>query len=157
MKKQFGLTLIELLVSLAAVAILISLAVPAFRTFTASNKQSARINQLTAAFALARSEAVTRNAPVELKASDDTDWANGWTLSDVSSGDEIKVGPDLASNVTATASDLSVIFNADGTTSLNADMTVTICDSTLTEGDHGMKITLIKTGRYSVEKNVTCP
>ena len=159
MKKQLGLTLIELMVALAAVAILMSLAVPAFKQFSASNKQSARINKLTGAFAIARSEAVTRNARMVLRASDNTSWANGWTLEEATSGDDIKVGPGLPDSVTLSlvSGPTSITFNSDGTTSLTGDLIIQLCDSTRPDGDHGMSITLIPSGRYSVAKGVACP
>ena len=159
MKKQLGLTLIELMVSLAAVAILMSLAVPAFKNFSASNKQSARINRLTGAFAIARSEAITRNARMELKATDNADWASGWTLSEVTTGTVVKEGPALpaAVNLSLITGPTSIIFNSDGTTTLNGDLTIKLCDSTQPSGPNGMTITVITTGRYSVTKGVSCP
>ena len=80
MKKQLGLTLIELMVSLAAVAVLIAIAVPSFKSFSTSGKKSAAVNSLTGAFAIARSEAVTRNARMTLAANGGEDGADIGTL-----------------------------------------------------------------------------
>lgn len=66
-----GVTLIELLVALAVAAILLTLGIPAFADFLAGSRMSAASNDLVTDLLLARSEAVKRQAPVTLCASDD--------------------------------------------------------------------------------------
>jgi len=84
-----GFTLIELLVTIAIAAILITVAVPGFRSVIQNNRASAQSNELLSAFALARSEAVKRGVRVTACASDDqtdcdgapnTDWEGGWIV-----------------------------------------------------------------------------
>lgn len=83
-----GFTLIELMVTVAVVAILLGLAVPNLGTAIQNNRATTQANALLAALNLARSEAVKRGTlvsvcPLEKDANppdcaDDDDWPNGW-------------------------------------------------------------------------------
>ena len=73
-KRQSGVTLIELMISIAVLAILLSIAVPNFRTAIQNNRVATQGNELITAFQLARAEALKRRAPVFICAS-----ANGTT------------------------------------------------------------------------------
>jgi type IV fimbrial biogenesis protein FimT len=61
-----GLTLIELLVALVIAALLLRLALPAFRDLTTATSSAAVLNQLIGSVNLARSSAVTHHATVTL-------------------------------------------------------------------------------------------
>ena len=81
-----GFTLGELLVTLAVLAVVLTVAVPAFTNFVKNNRLAAATNQLGAALAYARSEAVRRGRPVTVCASSDgatcdtTAWREGWIV-----------------------------------------------------------------------------
>ncbi len=81
-----GLTLIELLVALAVLVILLTVAVPGMRNFIKNNRISAAANGIATSMALARSEAVRRGRPVTVCASaggtacDGAAWADGWIV-----------------------------------------------------------------------------
>jgi type IV fimbrial biogenesis protein FimT len=83
-----GFTLVELMVTIIVLAILLGIAVPSFRDASLSSRLAAYSNDLVASAHLARSEAIKRNAPVTLCASedgatcaaDDTDWIVGWIV-----------------------------------------------------------------------------
>ena len=74
-----GFTLIELMVSIAIVAIIATLAVPGFTEFSASQRVKAAASSLFISILHARSEAITRDIIVTL-APISGDWANGWTI-----------------------------------------------------------------------------
>jgi len=77
-----GFTLVELMVSIAVLAVLLGMAVPAFNNAALSGKLSGFASSLVASTQLARSEAIKRNQTVQLCASsDDTcdDPADGWS------------------------------------------------------------------------------
>lgn len=59
--RQRGFTLIELMVTLFLGAILVGVAVPAFKGVIASNRLVTQTNELVGAMTIARSEAITRN------------------------------------------------------------------------------------------------
>lgn len=82
-----GFTLIELMITIALVAILLALSAPYFRETITSNKISAEANNLMASFNLARSTAARLNQPVTLCKSADGDncttddnWEQGWII-----------------------------------------------------------------------------
>lgn len=67
--KAAGFTLLELMMTLAILAILIAVSVPSFRDAIIHNQRRAALSSINDALALARTEAVTRSAPVTLCAS----------------------------------------------------------------------------------------
>lgn len=77
-RKQQGLTLIELMVSLAVAAVLIGFALPAFNDFTAQRTLTARVNNLVLAVNYARSEAARIGSVVSVQAMDASDSDNEW-------------------------------------------------------------------------------
>lgn len=90
-KKQKGLTLVELMVTLAVAIILIAVGLPLFSGVADNNRVTAQVNALSSALQLARSEAVkTGNraticpkddpAPASLVCGGAADWTNGWMV-----------------------------------------------------------------------------
>ena len=65
---------------LALVAVLLTLAVPGFEAIIQKQKIGIAANDLFAAITLARSEAIRRNARVDLVPADGADWASGWVI-----------------------------------------------------------------------------
>ncbi|HYQ21986.1 GspH/FimT family pseudopilin [Stenotrophomonas sp.] len=66
-----GFTLLELMITVAVLAILVTVAVPSFTAMIARNQITAAGNDLIAALQFARHEAVRRNAAVQVCASGD--------------------------------------------------------------------------------------
>ncbi|WP_300053100.1 GspH/FimT family protein [Malikia sp.] len=82
-----GLTLVELVVTVAVVTVLLAVTVPGFRTFIDSQSVKAASQSLLEDFRLARSEAIKRSAPVVLCASSTGTacggsglWKDGWMV-----------------------------------------------------------------------------
>jgi len=66
MKKFYGLTLLELLITLTIVGILLAVAIPSFSTLIKDSKLITTINKVNSLAALARSEAIKRNNLITL-------------------------------------------------------------------------------------------
>lgn len=87
MINQRAFTLVELMITLLVVAILASVAVPAYQTMVKNNRLTTQVNELVTALLYARSEAVKRSAPVAVCASTDeatcsgtNEWETGWIV-----------------------------------------------------------------------------
>ncbi len=84
-QQQSGFTLVELVVTMAVMAILLGVGVPSFIDVMKNARTSATYNSLIGSLYLARSEAVKSNLDVAIcaRASDascGTDWDNGWLV-----------------------------------------------------------------------------
>ncbi|MFC1777842.1 GspH/FimT family pseudopilin [Pseudomonadota bacterium] len=80
-----GLTLIELMITLAIAGILIASAAPSMREFIQNNRSATQINELQATLNLGRSEAIKRNNNITVcKSSNGTGcagtWQDGWIV-----------------------------------------------------------------------------
>lgn len=86
MRHARGFTLIEMIVTLAVLAIAVAIAIPSFTTQIRNNQSRALGEEFGAALSFARSEAVKRGQLVSICASDAAqtncanDWTNGWLV-----------------------------------------------------------------------------
>jgi len=76
--RQRGITIIEIMVTLAIAAVLIGLALPAFNGFVAQRALTAQVNDFMVAIQYARSEAGRRGTNVGVRAVDASAAANEW-------------------------------------------------------------------------------
>ena len=89
MKRQNGLTLVELLITIVVLTTLLALGVPSFMEFIKNNRLIGQANSLVVASQLARNEAVKRGTGTIICAanasldgcSSNTNWATGWIVS----------------------------------------------------------------------------
>jgi type IV fimbrial biogenesis protein FimT len=76
-----GFSAIELMIVLAIAVILLTAAVPGFRSMIQSQRMTTATNDLLAAINLTRSEAIKRGARVHLMpAGGGADWTKGWVV-----------------------------------------------------------------------------
>ena len=174
-KGEQGLTLLELVVALALVALLLTLAVPNFRTFIMNNRLTGQTNEFIASLHFARSEATKQGRSVTLcKSSNSTtanpscsgaNWEDGWIIfvdennSGARNATEILlkgVGPLAGENTLRGNLKVanSLRYTASGSTSNNG--TFRVCDSRGTTAARSIVVSIA--GRLRVESGATaCP
>ncbi|MEJ2645820.1 MAG: GspH/FimT family pseudopilin [Gammaproteobacteria bacterium] len=171
MRRIRGFTLIELLTTVVIAVILITVAVPGFRTMILNNRITTASNTLVGFLNAARANAIREgrtvtvcvdNAPGSLSCSG-TDWASGWKLwvdrnsnGSVDSGEVVRTQNAMASDITIAASGFAnstfIQYLPNGMSGSSGDFTV--CDSSRT-GESGVKITVGPTGQV-LSSTVTC-
>lgn len=77
--RQQGFTLIEVLIVVAIMGVLLTIAVPSFRSFMANQRVKTASFEFYAALSFARSEAIKRRQSVTVEPVSGN-WANGWTV-----------------------------------------------------------------------------
>lgn len=152
--KQTGLTLIELIVTLAVISVLLVVGIPQFKSTTANSRLTTTANTLTGSLALARTEAIKRATDVAITASNN-DWTNGWTTSVTISGatTDIRLSPALVADTAINTSGVAAVtFQPDGRST--SAVTFTICDDR--SGTVGKRVELSRTGQTFLTTNLQC-
>ncbi len=110
--RQRGVTVIELLVGLALLAIVSGIAAPGLSSFSNGQRAKAVAFDITSDLMVARSEALKRNAAVTVAPITAGDWTSGWQ---VTSGTEILLSRSASTTqVSLTNAPASINFNAQG-------------------------------------------
>ncbi|AYN97325.1 MULTISPECIES: GspH/FimT family pseudopilin [Pseudomonas] len=155
---SLGFTLIELMVVVALVAVVATIAMPQFSLLIQSNQVQSTSNELYGALMYTRGEAVARGVPVTITAPS----ADGWTqgLKITSGSETLRDYSDTGLNqqsVNATGTKVSITFGplgivtkANGAvcTQGNCESIILICSKGGT-GAKGKKITIEQNGNIS--------
>lgn len=141
-----GLTLLELIMGVAILAIATGLALPSMSSVIAASRYASTSHELTAALALARSSAITRRERVSVcpilqpgRCSDDHDWSAGWMVFRDEHGKGIPDTTDdiIRAHQRSSADGLTVAstpgrrlvrFTPDGSAA-GSNLTISICDT----------------------------
>ena len=160
-ERQKGFTLIELMVSLIILSVLMAIAVPNFVDWIKNNRIDAATRNLTGAFQLARSEAVSRQTVITINSGGD--WSDGLTIytdtnpagnTDYAAAQDslIKSLDYSMDGITATSNDGDNFISFTSTGLLNegplAQRRITICDDR--DEAEGTLITLSTLGRATI-------
>jgi type IV fimbrial biogenesis protein FimT len=149
-----GFTLIEMLVTLAIFAVLLMIAIPSMRPFLQSQSVKNASMDINSTVALARSEAIKRNATVDVTANSATDWSRGWVVSQTAPAATIRKQPAL-NNIVITSSSGSFSFDGNGRmTSTGSTFTIKPLNKTGSQ-PLCLTVTVGSTGRVESTK-VTC-
>ena len=169
MKKQSGYTLLELLITLALIALIFAFALPSMTTFNQNDRLTTNINTLIGHLAYARSEAVKRSVQVSVCASNDGatcsgGWDDGWIVfidadSDnaFTAGEEvIRTHQDLGGNNTLTPTGIGtqVIYDNRGFVTAASVGSLQLCDNR--SGPYGKTVRITTTGRVRLESDTAC-
>jgi len=157
---------------IAVLAILTTLALPAFTQFVANNRLAAEANELVASFQYARSEALKRGLPVQICSSADGtdcngDWNQGWVAMVDPDGTEeeiIRVWTASDDAFEFTPTNGTAQFAPAGCLDTNDDGICGADDNGLDfelqfagcTTDNARRVTLERTGRVASER-VNCP
>ena len=171
MRSTRGFTLVELMVTLAIAAILLTVAVPGFQSFILNARRTTLANDLVLALAYAKSEAVKRGVRVTVCSRQDdttcagsTTWDTGWLVFVDNNGDGVidsgdlvlQVYPSLPSGSTLrAATDQRVTFQPTGF-SPGFNDTIRLCDARGTT--EGRSIVVSLQGRVRTASGAaSCP
>ncbi|MFZ5621455.1 MAG: GspH/FimT family pseudopilin [Pseudomonadota bacterium] len=161
MKTHRGFTLIELMITLAVAAILLTIGIPSFSDFVKNNRLVGYVNEFVAAAHLARSEAIKRRRYGYICASSNqssctggTNWAVGWITWIDDNGDGTPQSSELLR--VRQALDATVSYTSDGASSFRFDPmgispttgTLTMCDDRT--GEQGRTIGVSNSGRVAI-------
>ncbi len=129
-RNSSGFTLIELMLVVALMAILFTVAVPNFTSFIRNQQVKAASFELYSVLTYARSEALKLNQNVIVNAKEGI-WNNGWDLkaANAPSGSEPILTSGTKTGITIVADVNSVTYRPDGRTNTIDRVEFIVCDS----------------------------
>ena len=157
------------MITLAVIAILVSVALPSMQTYAMNDRLRTNVNTLLGHLALARSEAVKRNQPVVICSSTNAtacngNWNDGWMMYvDADSSSSFDAGEEILraqqalkgnNNLTSVGINNQIVYDYRGFAGADSVGSLRLCDSR--QGDHGKTIHITNTGRARLERDTTC-
>ena len=162
MKQNSGFTLIELMITLAVLAIVFGIAMPSMSNLATKQRVSSQANEMMLSLAFARSEAVKLNRDVRVMPVTPTanGWSDGWcvgpeAINNCNHGDVTRHFSS-ANGVSITSSGIAnppmVVFRRDGTSTQNEAKLKLTSPNLDANGDTARCVTLNRQGRAEVTK-----
>lgn len=147
--KQKGMSLIEIMITLAIASILLAYAVPNFRDFWLRQSMDNKMNDMLADFMFAKTEAINRGVPVKITANGT--WDQGWQVAVRSTGEVLRESNIADANLTMTDpdDDKPVVFSGTGSlVSGSVARTITVKHSSLS---YSKELSIGMSGTTSVQ------
>lgn len=159
-RTQSGMTIIEVLVALAVVGVMLSVAVPSLSSYAESSQVSSDTSSLFNSLQLARSQSATRNSRISLCKIDPAaptvcangeSWASGWIVFEDTDQDDVRDAGEQIFSTSMGMRPSSVVTTADFATVISflpsggvaSNGTLTIC----VNGNIANTISINATGR----------
>ena len=165
--KTKGLTLIELLITLAIVGILLAGATPSMTEFIQNNRAVTQINELQSSLSLARNEAIRRNNNITICRSSNGsscggNWQDGWIVfvdNDLDGyrgvSDEIlSIHGTLTGGNTLAFSQTRVIYANSGMARSGSNGTFVLCDARGTASSMGIIVGVSGRPRFATSGDI---
>ena len=109
-----GFTAVELVVVIAIVTVLAALALPDLSNLLVNQRLRSAGTDLMSSLIVARSEAIKRNGPVEIRPASGTDWTQGWIVSATASNEQLDKRNPLGSNVAVSLAPAFITYQHNG-------------------------------------------
>ena len=157
MRQEPGFTLIELVVTLAVASILLTVAIPSFRSTIQNNRSTGQANEFLTSLMLARSEAVKRGVTASVCVSSNgtscagSNWAGGWLITTGATTLRVHEALPSGSTLTEAGGATTITYNPSGATTATATFALTTIDIACVR-----TISISATGRPSVTKSAGC-
>ncbi|MBP7136861.1 MAG: GspH/FimT family pseudopilin [Sphingomonadaceae bacterium] len=153
-----GFTLMELLITMALIAVLAAIALPSFREFNIRMQVTDMTNDLVHDLNMARAEAVKRGLDVAVEAN--TNWADGWVVR--AGGEEISAHPaiddqyTIESKSTGGGVDDAVTFRPTGSLLDATSFDLNVCrPSGAADSTQSRRISVSGSGIISSRRDIT--
>jgi len=163
--KSKGFTLVELMITMAVMAVTLSIAVPLLSNMMQNNLITSNTNSIIGAFNYARIEAVKRGVNITIASSDTSASGNSWgsgyrvwiddgnTVGTFETGEEeLRVFDALPTSLTLNSTPVFYTFRATGFAVASDSLTLCTDES----GVQGRQLLLSLSGRLQAS-NITCP
>ncbi|MEM9101933.1 MAG: GspH/FimT family pseudopilin [Pseudomonadota bacterium] len=148
-KISLGVTLLELLVTIAVASIIMLIAVPSFRGFIKDSQMTRETNTILSMINFARTEAIGRQTAIQLKPLD-TNWQSGLIVNYLDENGQwlmIKKTPSLEASFDVTSDKQDLTFFGNGFA--NHANEFRLCDN---ESQKGRTIVIAKSGQVQISE-----
>src|SRR5207244_5020514 len=105
-----GFTVVELLTVIAIIAVIATIAMPDLSDALVNQRLRGAGTDLMSSLIVARSEAIKRNAPVEVRPVSGVDWTQGWVVNATASNEQIDKKNPLGASVAVSFARASLVY-----------------------------------------------